>query len=327
MKKLEDKIFSIQSPEDFTSIALQIFQFQTKNNPIYKEYISYLGIEPKSVQKLIQIPFLPIEFFKNHEVYCGLLKPELEFHSSGTGNAGRSIHFVAKRTLYEKSFMANFSRFYGLPSDFCILALLPSYLEQNHSSLAYMADYLIKESMHPLSGFYLNNFEKLSEVLINLEKNKQKTILLGVSYALLDFGEQFRPCLENTIIMETGGMKGKRKEMLKVEFHETLMDLFGLKEIHSEYGMTELLSQSYSGNSYRYFSSPWKKVLIRDLYDPLKTTENSGRGGLNIIDLANLYSCSFIATQDLGSVFEDGSFEISGRFDNSDIRGCNLLIT
>ncbi|MBN2681345.1 MAG: acyltransferase [Bacteroidales bacterium] len=325
MNELENRIFRIGSSEDFEKLALEVFYFQAKENKVYKEYISYLGINPSSVEETLQIPFLPIEFFKNHKIYSSKSKAEIEFHSSGTGQTGRSKHYVAKRSMYEKSFMNCFNMFYGNPSEYCILALLPSYLEQKNSSLVYMTDYLIKESKNELSGFYLNNFKDLNDRLLLLETKKQKAILLGVSYALLDFGEQFQPVLKNTILMETGGMKGRRREMNKIEFHNTLKQLYNTEAINSEYGMTELLSQSYSKGDNKYFSPPWKKVYARDLYDPLRTI-NSGRGGLNIIDLPNIYSCSFIATQDLGNVYEDGSFEVIGRYDNSEIRGCNLLV-
>lgn len=326
-QELIKQIFSIKNKDEFVSLCITIFSFQAKSNPVYKEFLHHLKIDPLKINMVDEIPFLPIEFFKSHQIISKSKSPEKVFFSSGTTGMTRSSHFVTDLSVYEQSFIAGFEKFYGSIKDYCILALLPSYFENESSSLIYMADHLIRLSGHPESGFYLNNHNDLIIQLKKLEDAGQKTILLGVSYALLDLAEKSPMKLNHTIIMETGGMKGRRKEMTRNELHSILTSGFGVKTIHSEYGMTELLSQAYSKGNGRFSCPPWMKVIIRDTYDPFTFLEAGKSGGINIIDLANINSCSFIETKDLGKLNTDGSFEVSGRFDNSDIRGCNLLIT
>jgi phenylacetate-coenzyme A ligase PaaK-like adenylate-forming protein len=321
-----DRIFSIGNDEQFLELALEIFRFQADQNPVYKAYIDHLGIRPDTIETLEDIPFLPIEFFKEHKVVTGDYKPAQIFESSGTTGTNTSKHYICDLQLYHRSFTSTFKQFYGDPSTYCILALLPSYLERKHSSLVYMANELISLSRHPGSGFYLDDYKSLILQLETLEKENQSTLLLGVSFALLDLAEQLPIELKNTIVMETGGMKGRREELTRQELHERLSLSFRQGAIHSEYGMTELLSQAYSKKDGIFHKPPWMKVLIRDPYDPLSIMSRGSSGGINIIDLANLYSCSFIATQDIGKLAQDGGFEVLGRFDNSDIRGCNLML-
>ena len=324
MKKIDDEIFNINSESEFNNLCMKAFDFQMKNNKIYKEYSNIIlkGNELNSIKK---IPFLPIEFFKTDQIICTGQKIEEIFLSSGT-TGNQSKHLISDLGIYKKSFRKSFDQFYGNISEYCILSLLPNYREREGSSLIYMVDDLIKNSQHPKSGFYLNNYKGLSSTLEELEKTGQKTILIGVSYALLDLADQFPQKLKHTIIMETGGTKGERKELIKEELHKILKNAFSLNKIHSEYGMTELLSQSYSKGDNIFKSPTWKRILIRDVNDPLTIIGNDKTGGINIIDLANIYSCPFIATQDLGKTFTDGSFSVLGRFDNSDVRGCNLLV-
>ena len=324
MDKIIDKIFDIKSEENFKNICFEIFNFQMDYNPIYSAY-SEIILKGKDPNKLADIPFLPISFFKEEQIICQGQKIEEIFLSSGT-TGNQSKHLVSDLSIYKKSFRKTFELFYGDITDYCILSLLPNYREREGSSLIYMVDDFIKNSKHPDSGFYLNDYKKLTQTLIELENKNQKTILFGVSYALLDLAEQFPQKLFNTIIIETGGTKGNRKEILKEELHESLKSCFKTKTIHSEYGMTELLSQSYSKGNGIFKSPPWKKVLIRDINDPLSFVDNNITGGINIIDLGNIYSCPFIATQDLGKKYNDDSFSIIGRYDNSDVRGCNLLV-
>lgn len=327
MRELQvNDIFSIQKATDFESVALQIFKFQAKFNPVYKEYLSILKKDISKIKSTKDIPFLPIDFFKTHQIITGTHDPEKTFLSSGTTGVVRSKHFITDLSVYEKSFIKSFELFYGNITDYCILALLPTYLENESSSLVYMANHLIRLSKHPQSGFYLHNIDELAKKLQELEKEKTKVILIGVSYALIDLAGKFSIELKNTIVMETGGMKGKRKELTRLELHELLALGLGVKQIHSEYGMTELLSQAYSKGDGKFFCPPWMKILIRDSYDPFCFLETGKSGGINVIDLANINSCSFIETKDLGRIYSDGSFEVSGRFDNSDIRGCNLLV-
>lgn len=331
LSKLEQQIFAIESPTDFNELSLKIFQFQFENNAIYRKYAQNIGKEPKNVQSPDNIPYLPISFFKTHKVVTYETSSERIFNSSGTGNIGNSKHYIAKLCLYEDSFAKGFKKFYGSAEDYVFLALLPSYLERGGSSLVYMAQKLIEKSKHPESGFYLNDYEKLYNMLLNLRDKETKVILLGVSYALLDMVEKFNLStygqnLPQFMVMETGGMKGRRKEMVKEELHSLLCKGFGVKSIHSEYGMTELLSQAYSSGGGIFNCPPWMQVNIRDVNDPFCLLEEGKSGGINIIDLANIYSCSFIETQDLGKIYDDGSFEILGRFDNSDVRGCNLMV-
>ena len=324
MNSFVEEIFNIHSEQEFVKICLQIYELQMDNNPIYSAY-SQIILKGEIPKKLEEIPFLPIEFFKTEQIICVTQKIEEIFLSSGT-TGNQSKHLVSDLSIYENSFRNTFQLFYGDITDYCILSLLPNYREREGSSLIYMVDDLIKRSKHPKSGFYLNNYKEVSETILELEKNGQKTLLIGVSYALLDLAKDYPMKLENTIIMETGGTKGKRKELLKEELHKLLKEAFSLDSIHSEYGMTELLSQSYSEGDNIFKTPPWKKVLIRDVNDPLTILGKNRSGGINIIDLANIYSCPFIATQDLGRLHEDESFSVLGRFDNSDVRGCNLLV-
>jgi len=324
VKEIVNNIFSV-SPSTFEQQALKIFRFQYDENRMYRQWIKALDVDVNKVSQLSQIPFLPVSFFKTHEVVTGNFTAEIIFESSGTTATVNSRHAVKELAMYTQSFTEGFERFYGNPAQWCIIGLLPSYLERKGSSLVVMVEELIKLSSHEESGFYLYEFEKLANVLKELEARKQKTLLIGVTFALLDFAEQFPMQLRNTIIMETGGMKGRRKEMIREEVHSFLQKQFKIPFIHSEYGMTELLSQGYSHGEGIFNTVPWMKVLARDEDDPLLITEK-GRGLMNVIDLANVYSCSFIATDDVGRIFDDGSFEVLGRRDNSDIRGCSLMV-
>lgn len=322
---LEQKVLNIDTFEDFRKTALEVFRFQYENVLVYRRFCDFLNTDVSEVKAVKDIPFLPIALFKSHKIIAENLEAETIFTSSGTTGSEVSKHHVAKLDLYEKSFLKAFKNQYGDPSNYTILALLPSYLEREGSSLIYMVDCLIKKSNTPNSGFYLYEMDKLIEKLEQLEATRQKTILIGVSYALLDLIETKNFQLKNTIIMETGGMKGRRKEMIREEQHQVLKKGFGVGKIHSEYGMTELLSQAYSAGDGIFSCPPWMKVLTRETEDPLRYT-NAKTGGINVMDLANLYSCSFIATQDLGRTFPNNTFEVLGRFDNSDIRGCNLMV-
>ena len=322
-KNLEQKIFNIRNGKEFEEIALGIFQFQYLTNPLYKSYCEAVNTDPSKVQSIYQIPFLPIQFFKSYSVRSGSFDAEIVFKSSGTTGQNTSQHFVKEVGLYRQSFSNCFELFYGSPKNLCVLGLLPSYLEREGSSLIYMVEDLVKNSGQPLSGFYLYDHLKLKETLLQLETQMQPTILFGVSYALLEFAEAFPLALKHVKIVETGGMKGKRTELSKTELYHKLQNSFSVNEIHSEYGMTELLSQAYAVNGL-YKSPPWMKVLVREETDPFAVSAKSG--GINVIDLANIYSCSFIATDDLGKLHSDGSFEVLGRMDNSDVRGCSQLI-
>jgi hypothetical protein len=319
-------IFTIASKKEFEKIALKVFRFQFDNNLVYQEFCTLLNKNKENVKSLIEIPFLPIQFFKSHEVLSSTEAIQATFTSSGTTGMQTSKHLVTDVTLYEESYRKAFSEFYGNIEDYCVLALLPSYLEREGSSLIHMVDDLIQSSNHEDSGFYLNNYDELIAKLIELDNSGQNVILIGVTYALLDLIERHQFQLKNTIIMETGGMKGKRKEMIREELHDVLCQGFGVPVIHSEYGMTELLSQAYSlGNG--IFECPnWMQILIRETEDALSYVNEGKTGGINVIDLANINSCSFIATQDLGKKYPNHSFEVLGRFDNSDIRGCNLMV-
>ena len=320
-------IFTINDQKTFREIALKVFLYQARHTPVYGEYLNKLKIDPMQITSLEEIPFLPVEFFKTHRVLDVGKKAEIQFESSGTTAQTPALHPIADVSLYQESFTRGFSRFYGDPEKYCIVALLPSYLQRSGSSLVYMMDHLIGLSNHPDSGFYLNNLEELSTLLQRRNADEQPTLLVGVSYALLDLAERYPVKLKDHIIMmETGGMKGRRKEMVRGELHEALRKAFGLETIHSEYGMTELLSQAYSRGNGLFHTPPWMKVLVRDPNDPFSWVQNGRTGGLNIIDLANLYSCSFVATGDLGKIHPEGGFEILGRFDHSDIRGCNLMV-
>jgi len=322
---LKDQLFKIKSEEDFEEVALQVFRYQYEKTIDYREFCELLKIQPSEINSIEKIPFLPIQFFKSKSIISKGQSSEKIFTSSGTTGSVTSKHFISDLKLYETSFLKGFISEYGNPQEYAILALLPSYLEREGSSLVYMVDRLIKESNNENSGFYLDELDLLIEKIEHLEISGQKTILIGVSYALLDLIEKKKFHLKNTIVMETGGMKGKRKEMIKQELHDILKKGFGVEKIHSEYGMTELLSQAYSKSNGIFNCPAWMKILTRDPEDALTFIKNK-TGGINVIDLANINSCSFIATQDLGKVFTDGSFEIMGRFDESDIRGCNLMV-
>jgi len=319
-------LFNIAGTRDFHSLALEIFRQQYRNNPVYREFCTHVGKPETTVKQFNDIPFLPIEFFKSRKVICGSPVSTIPFTSSGTTGSNPSRHYVSDISIYEQSYLRGFEIFYGPVTDYCILALLPSYLEREGSSLIYMVRDLIVRSGRTESGFYLHNFEDLKDALLQLKEKRCKVLLIGVSYALLDFVQRSRLSLDNTIIMETGGMKGRKKELVREELHGILKEGFGVSAIHSEYGMTELLSQAYSKGDGMFKGPPWMRVFIRDPEDPF-TPQIAGRtGGVNIVDLANINSCSFIATQDLGKIHPDGRFEILGRFDNSDIRGCNLMV-
>ena len=354
-----DKIFGVKEG-DFEALALEVFRFQGENNPVYKDFMKALKVDPANIRDITRIPFLPVRFFKSHEIKttafpAGVAEPGWEpqavFESSGTSGSINSHHLVKDISLYEESFTRGFELFYGPVKDWCMIGLLPSYLERKDSSLVYMVDKLIHLSEHPQSGFYLDEYEKLAAVLEELEKHHQKTLLIGVTFALLDFAEKYSLPLRHTVVMETGGMKGRRKEIIRREVHDVLKKAFGLNTIHSEYGMTELLSQAYSKGEGIFYGPPWMRILLRDEEDPLhvqslvfsreslagsqvqgnRLTTHDSRlttltGGINIIDLANIYSCSFIATDDVGKLNEEGSFEVQGRMDGSDLRGCSLML-
>lgn len=323
---LAETIFSIQNNTDFENAALRVFNHQYINNHFYQRFCNLLGITKTSVKKIENIPFLPIEFFKKEKIVSTKSPISKIFTSSGTTSTITSKHYVSDLAIYEKSFRLGFQYFYGDISEYIVLALLPSYLERDGSSLVYMAEKLIEDSNQPESGFYLYETEKLVSVLKKSISENKKVLLLGVSFALLDLVENYSIQLNDKIIvMETGGMKGRRKEMIRQELHETLKKGFGVSQVHSEYGMTELLSQAYSKGNGIFRCPPWMRISIRNPEDPLTFLDQNKTGGVNIIDLANINSCSFIATQDLGKVYYDTSFEILGRFDNSDIRGCNLM--
>jgi phenylacetate-coenzyme A ligase PaaK-like adenylate-forming protein len=327
--ELADKIFTIDD-HSFKNAALEIFRFQYQHNAVYHQFCNNLKTNPDKIDSVDKIPFLPISFFKTHTVTTTNFIPEAIFESSGTTQTINSRHFVKDIGIYEKSFSKAFQLFYGDVTEWCIIALLPSYLERKNSSLVMMADQLIVQSKNPHSGFYLNNLQQLNMVLKELEQRAQKTLLVGVTFALLDFAEQFPMLLHHTIIMETGGMKGRRKEMTRQQVHEILTAAFQTDNIHSEYGMTELLSQAYSKGKGIFNCPPWMKILIREEDDPFAIhsarEKNIVAGAINVIDLANIYSCSFIATEDAGRLYADGSFEVLGRLDNTDIRGCSLLV-
>ena len=323
MNTFINKIFNCTNDATFEKLALEIFDFQMENNLTYAAYAALI-LRGKNPVNINEIPFLPVEFFKTEQIiWQGQVIEEIFLSSGTTGE--QSKHLVSNIELYKSSYQKTFQLFYGDITDYCILALLPSYKEREGSSLIYMVDDLIKKSKHPQSNYYLNNYEELATTLKGLENKKQKTILFGVTYALLDLAEVFPQKLEYIIIMETGGMKGQRKELIKEEIHSILKHSFATENIHSEYGMTELLSQGYSKGNNIFKTPPWMKILTRDVNDPLSIISNK-TGGINVIDLANIYSCPFIATQDLGRTFDDGSFSVLGRFSNADIRGCNLLV-
>ena len=323
---MQNAVFNIQNQSDFKTCALQVFRHQFKNNTVYRSFCDLLYIHSSDVKKVEEIPFLPIQFFKSHAVLSSTQAVKETFTSSGTTGSSVSKHMVTDLSWYTKSYTKGFEYFYGPIEEYTVLGLLPNYLERDGSSLIYMVDDFIKKSNKPASGFYLNNLTELSKTLIALDKKGEKVLLIGVTFALLDLIERQQFKLQNTIIMETGGMKGRRKEIIRNELHEILCAGFGVSKIYSEYGMTELLSQGYSSGDGVFDCPPWMKILARDTEDALTMVGTNKTGGLNVIDLANYNSCSFIATQDLGKVDNNGSFEVLGRFDHSDIRGCNLMV-
>jgi phenylacetate-coenzyme A ligase PaaK-like adenylate-forming protein len=322
-----DIIFNINDQESFRDTALKVFEFQAENNKLYSEFLKGLRITKDDVKTIEEIPFLPVGLFKNHMIITGNQSPAKIFESSGTTGSSASRHYVSDLSLYEESFSRSFRLFYGEPSDLIIAALLPSYTERDNSSLVYMMNSLIRQSGNSASGFFINNTDELLEGIKKWKADKRDILFIGVSFALLDLAESKSPDLSGVIVMETGGMKGRRKEITRNEMHSILKEKFNITEVHSEYGMTELLSQAYSKGEGLFYCPPWMKILIRDPQDPLSLLDEPYKtGGINIIDLANINSCAFISTEDLGKMHEDGGFEVLGRFDNSDIRGCNLLI-
>jgi phenylacetate-coenzyme A ligase PaaK-like adenylate-forming protein len=326
-EEIRQSVFHISDEKDFDNLALKIFRFQYGSNAVYREFSQLLKDDPSGINDWQNIPFLPVSLFKDHKIISGEGHVFRKvFTSSGTTGNIPSQHFIKDLKLYEESFTRSFGIFYGDPGEFRFLALLPGYLERQGSSLVYMLDYLIRKTEQHGSGFFLHDLDSLKERLHETRNHSRQTILFGASYSLLDFAEQYPMDLSGVTVMETGGMKGRRKEMIREELHEILCSKLNVDRVHSEYGMTELLSQAYSKGKGIFRSPPWMKILIRDINDPMHFLPAGRTGGINIIDLSNLYSCSFIATQDLGKLHEDGSFEVSGRFDDSDVRGCNLLV-
>jgi phenylacetate-coenzyme A ligase PaaK-like adenylate-forming protein len=324
MNLCPEDIIKEYTEESFNEQCLKVFKFQAKNNQVYSDYISLIKANPNQITHYTQIPFLPISLFKSQKIYASSKSPDIVFYSSTTTGQTPSKHLVADKSFYERSFRKAFSMFYGNVSEYCVLGLLPNYLERSGSSLVYMVNDLIKQSNDSLSNFYLYNFNDLANVLVEQDKRK-KVLLIGVTFALLDFAEQFKLNLKQTIVIETGGMKGRKSELTRQEVHQIIKESLGVKQVHSEYGMTELLSQAYAQQDGLFKTPPWMRVLIRETNDPFSYVKPGKQGGINIIDLANYYSCSFIATDDLGRITPQG-FEVLGRFDASDIRGCNLMV-
>jgi hypothetical protein len=327
-KSITERIFNMNEHNDvlFEQISLELFQWHARKNETYRAFITQLGVDAEKVSRLKDIPFLPISLFKRHQVGIFNAPPEAAFLSSGTTGMERSQHLVASLALYDKSLFECFEIFFGNPKNYCVLALLPSYLERSNSSLVYMTQRLMRQSGHPDNGFYLDKLTTLSKLLKKNSEKGVKTLLLGVTFALLELAEKHPQRLDNCIVMETGGMKGKRKEMPREEVHEILKEAFGLEKIASEYGMTELLSQAYSLGNGIFKTPPWMRVYARETTDPLAVS-GRGKGALNVIDLANMHSCPFIATQDLVHIHQDHSFEVLGRMDDTEVRGCNLMVS
>ncbi|QQS30494.1 MAG: acyl transferase [Sphingobacteriales bacterium] len=320
------KLFNITNGQ-FDQTALELFRYQAVHNEIYTQYLQLLNINYKTIEKVVNIPFLPVEFFKTHQLVCPVgATVQKVFTSSGTTGTSTSSHFIHDIDIYEQSFTRSFRQFFGNPDEYCILALLPSYLERDGSSLIYMVRHLIELSQHPLSGFYLHNYEQLNNTLQQISKWNQKTLLIGVSFALWDFAEQFPQPLNNVTVIETGGMKGRRPEIVREALHRIFCEAWDLTAVCSEYGMTELLSQAYSLGSGRFQCPPWMKVVTHEVNDPFALAGYSETGALSVVDLANVHSCAFLATQDIGRLYKNGTFEVLGRFDYSDVRGCNLLV-
>ncbi|MFP4288142.1 MAG: acyltransferase [Bacteroidales bacterium] len=323
---MTEQIFNLNNQDDFHTLAIQVFYYQYQYNQTYKRFVDCLVSDISLIKNLEDIPFLPIEFFKWQKVSTGQFSPGIVFTSSGTTGMQPSRHFVRDLSLYEKSFLKGFHLFFGDPSQYAILALLPSYLEREGSSLIYMVEKLITHSAHPHSSFYLHDYDQLKEKIESLVHAKQKILLVGVTFALLEMAEKYPVHAPHMVVMETGGMKGRRKEMIREELHHVLKQGFGVQNIYSEYGMTELLSQAYSLGEGIFHSPPWMNVMIRDMNDPKSYLPNEKTGAISVIDLANIDSCAFLSTQDLGKRHNDGSFEVLGRYDNSDVRGCNLMV-
>ncbi|MBK8225602.1 MAG: acyl transferase [Flavobacteriales bacterium] len=324
--RLRSDVFAVKDAAGFDALALELFRIHVERNPVYRDFIAALGLDPQAILRAADIPCLPITVFRSQRVLLDGLEPALAFTSSGTTGSITSTHLLPWPEHYERSFMTSFSAAYGNPSEWRILALLPAYLERQGSSLVYMAERLIAASGDSRSGFYLNQYDELAEVLKRSEVEGRKTLLLGVTFALLDLAERHPMRLQHTTIMETGGMKGRRPEIVREELHSILKRAFGVASIHSEYGMTELLSQAWSTGDGRYRCPPWMRVSLREVNDPFSPVDFGRTGGIDVIDLANVGSCPFIGTQDLGRMQPDGSFEVLGRFDNSDARGCNLMV-
>jgi len=324
---IEDRIFSLSEHNDvaFDRLALELFRLHASENATYRDFIRHLGVSAQNVQDVRDIPFLPIEFFKKHQVGIFHAPPEAVFMSSGTTGSDRSSHHVADLSVYDRGLSDGFRQFFGSPKDWCILALLPSYIERSNASLVYMAGKLMQQSGHPDNGFYLDRLTSLSKVLRKNADRGQRTLLIGVTFALLDLAEQHPQPLPHCAIIETGGMKGRRREMVREEIHDMLCRAFVQERIGSEYGMTELLSQAWSLGDGIFRTPPWMRVMVRESHDPL-SCNTRGKGALNVIDLANLHSCPFIATQDIGEVQQDGSFTVLGRMDYAEMRGCNLMV-
>ena len=319
--KIEGRVFSITTPEQFDALALEVFRFQAEHCAVYAQYLELIGVDPQTVTCVDEIPMLPIELFKSHTVYSAATEPQIIFTSSATTGMTPSRHLVADLSLYERDFMEGFRLFYGEPEQWSIYGLLPNYLQRQGSSLVYMVDRLIARAGS--GGFYLDDYDKL---LSDMAADPKPKILLGVTYALLDLAERYAPKLKNTVVMETGGMKGHRAEMAKSELHRLLCQAFGVESIHSEYGMAELMSQGYSKGDGLFVAPPWMRIFARDINDPFNRLCSGRRGAIDIVDLGNIYSCSFIATQDVGVEYGDGTFRIEGRVTDADIRGCNLLV-
>lgn len=324
LKDLQEKILEVDSA-NFEALALEVFRFQAAENPVYASYLGHLGVSANGVSELEQIPFLPIELFKTQKICSGSWKPEAVFESSGTGYGIRSKHYVQDVDFYQTAALKAFEELYGPVEDYVVLALLPSYLERKNSSLVAMVQFFMDKAGNPLSGFFLHEQQALLDRFAAVKGTGKTPLLIGVSFALLDLAEQGAE-LQGAIVMETGGMKGRRKELIRTELHEQLKRGLGIKDIHSEYGMTELLSQAYARKNGIFETPAWMRVLVRDVNDPFAYLKAGRTGGVNVIDLANVHSCSFIETQDLGISHPNSTFEILGRFDNSEIRGCNLLL-
>lgn len=327
-RELTEEIFRVADSRSFETTAMEVFRLQAAECPVYREYLQLLGVDAGSIGDIFSVPFMPVSFFRDHNVFTGEGAPEQVFTSSGTAGMRRSRHAVRNVALYDESLERTFRLFYGDPSEYAIMGLLPSYLEREGSSLIYMVNRLMTLSGHSFGGFFLDDHKALMKAIDSARLAGVQVLLIGVTFALLDMAESHPADLSDALIMETGGMKGRRREMIRDEVHEIIREAFGVTSVHSEYGMTELLSQAYSAGEGLFRSPPWMKVLIRDSHDPMAHSDAAGTaGGISVIDLANIWSCSFVATADLGRMHEDGLFEVQGRFDEADLRGCNLLVS